>query len=981
MGLEITDLWKLIFQSQLLSREQCQRLNAQFLQSEGKADPRAKKLAEWLIRQKALSKYQAKILLAGRPGPFLYGDYKVYDRIESGRLAGFFRALHVGTNHPVLLKFLAGHAASSGAAWEEMQSWIPLTSHPNVSRCFEAVDLETYKFLVFEELPGQSWLEALEKMKRIGPEEASRMACLAATALAWLHENGRVHGDVRPHNLWLDPHGNVKLLLEPDVGTRNFNVSEANDREIVTRADYAAPEYMQPGRLPDAFTDIYALGSSLYHILAGKPPFPGGDVSSKLHRHATEPIQPLDALGVPPPLMQLIAYTMAKNPAVRYQQAAVVAEQLGPFVGAAKHNFRAQSPAPSLAAMEDWLQQKRAAVATPAVVVPGNAPAAAVAPAAVPAGLVDVSTSHRTSSAVLAVRRKARMRQRKNIAMLILMVMVFVTLVIGGVVLMNRPMGSSSARARPNEPEKPRAANAGVFPETPGKEVDPASGPESADPVSAAATRNAAPSRAASGPAGEVDEGQSLWSAPTHGPAISLDYVPPGGQLFLVARPSDILASEEGRRVLKALGPQFASTLSNWQTASGCPLDEIEQMVVTLFSNQGRYPRVAVTVRTKAENDPEMLREKWGSPAPVEGMEGVFQKGDMAYCVSDSDKRVFVMGPLDPEIKDVAAAKGKPPLLRREMGQLLNVSDSQRHATILFAPNFLLADGQELFQGERAKAWQALDWFLGDGLKAGMIGLHFSENFYFEMRMESDIQIDQYQLASRMRERLAQVPESIELHIARINPHPYWRLVAMRYPGMIRFLHQQTRIGVEGSHAVVNAVLPDIAAHNLVFGGEMMLASGAGTQVASAATAPGAAPVPKNIEEVLRSKISIAFAADSLEFAMQNVVSEVKAAHPGLPFEFAVKILGTDLEKDGITRNQQVRDFNHQDKSVADVLTAMVMKANPVTTVKTPDEPNQKLIWVVGPDPANNANMVVLITTRAAAEQKKYVLPEVFRQK
>src|SRR5688500_6804476 len=138
---------------------------------------------------------------------------------------------------------------------------------------------------------------------------------------------------------------------------------------------------------------------------------------------------------------------------------------------------------------------------------------------------------------------------------------------------------------------------------------------------------------------------------------------------------------------------------------------------------------------------------------------------------------------------------------------------------------------------------------------------------------------------------------------------------------MIRFLHEYTRVGVEGSHAMLNSVVPSQAAHNLFFGGEMVLASTPGVAVAAATTTKGSGP--KNLDDLLKAKISIGFAQDSLEFSMQNIVTAVKGAYPDLPFEFQIKILGTDLEKDGITRNQEIRDFNHKDKPVNELLTAM----------------------------------------------------------
>jgi hypothetical protein len=85
-----------------------------------------------------------------------------------------------------------------------------------------------------------------------------------------------------------------------------------------------------------------------------------------------------------------------------------------------------------------------------------------------------------------------------------------------------------------------------------------------------------------------------------------------------------------------------------------------------------------------------------------------------------------------------------------------------------------------------------------------------------------------------------------------------------------------------------------------------------------------------------------------------------------------------DMQKDGITKNQSIRDFNKQDATVADVLTALVMRGNPDTTVKTPNEPNQKLVWCVGDDPNQPGRRVILITTRDGAATRGLTLPEVF---
>ena len=81
MSVSIPDFWKLLIESQLLTREQCQHLATQFGGSQGAAND-VQVLAKWLISQNVISRYQAAVVLAGRAGPFCYGDYKIYERVE-----------------------------------------------------------------------------------------------------------------------------------------------------------------------------------------------------------------------------------------------------------------------------------------------------------------------------------------------------------------------------------------------------------------------------------------------------------------------------------------------------------------------------------------------------------------------------------------------------------------------------------------------------------------------------------------------------------------------------------------------------------------------------------------------------------------------------------------------------------------------------------------------------------------------------------
>lgn len=168
----------------------------------------------------------------------------------------------------------------------------------------------------------------------------------------------------------------------------------------------------------------------------------------------------------------------------------------------------------------------------------------------------------------------------------------------------------------------------------------------------------------------------------------------------------------------------------------------------------------------------------------------------------------------------------------------------------------------------------------------------------------------------------------------------------------------------------------------LSLGSELLATPGSAAAESSSGLA--AASGPQTIEDVLALKTKLAFDAQSLEFCLRDLLLDAQKVAKGSPFaqggrqELALKISGPDLQLEGITRNMTIRDFN-QEGTIAELLTALVQKANPVKA-KAVHDPDQKLIWVIGPDP-DTGKESILITTRAAAAKKKYTLPAEFQLK
>ena len=112
---------------------------------------------------------------------------------------------------------------------------------------------------------------------------------------------------------------------------------------------------------------------------------------------------------------------------------------------------------------------------------------------------------------------------------------------------------------------------------------------------------------------------------------------------------------------------------------------------------------------------------------------------------------------------------------------------------------------------------------------------------------------------------------------------------------------------------------------------------------------------------------------------MADLQSEIQDDLGKLPFAFNIRLIGGDLESEGITKNQRPGELVMNQKSLGEILTAIMVGANPDKDISGPKDPNCKLIWVVADDPENPGQKAILITTRKAAAQKSYPLPQAFQ--
>jgi serine/threonine protein kinase len=178
-----------------------------------------------------------------------------------------------------------------------------------------------------------------------------RIAFLVSLGLQHIHEKGMVHRDLKPGNLMLHPvpwpeqytlRSMVKILdiglgrtlFDPD--SREVSEDLTNEGAILGTPDYLSPEQTRDARRADIRSDLYSLGCSLYHMMAGQPPFKDENPVRRILRHATEQPRPLQEHNreVPAKLNQIVVKLLAKKPEDRYQTPAALSNELKAFLSA-----------------------------------------------------------------------------------------------------------------------------------------------------------------------------------------------------------------------------------------------------------------------------------------------------------------------------------------------------------------------------------------------------------------------------------------------------------------------------------------------------------------------------------------------------------------------------------------------------------------------------------------------------------------------
>lgn len=327
----------------LLNSQQLEKLEKAL---QGRSLP-AERILHELFQRKWLTAFQRERITNGHIDELvLDGIYLLQDKLGEGGMGQVFKAKHLRMKAIRAIKIIRPECLTNKNAvarfYREIES-ISRLNHPNIVQAFDAREVNGTHYLVMEYVEGQTLAHISQERGPLPIHQAADYIRQVAMGLQHTHEEGLVHRDIKPSNLLLTTVGDivkaerVKIL---DLGLARLRESSEDDVDLHTRTgalmgtpDFMAPEQATNVKAADIRADIYSLGCTLYQLLVGQVPFPGGISLNKMYRHQSETPAPVSKFrsDVPEGMIQVLNRMLAKNPAERQRVPQDIVDALRPF--------------------------------------------------------------------------------------------------------------------------------------------------------------------------------------------------------------------------------------------------------------------------------------------------------------------------------------------------------------------------------------------------------------------------------------------------------------------------------------------------------------------------------------------------------------------------------------------------------------------------------------------------------------------------
>jgi hypothetical protein len=255
-------------------------------------------------------------------GQRLAGRYELQDLAGSGGMSSVYKARDTVLERTVAIKILHDHYSDDPEYVERFRREareLARLNHPNIVTVIDRGEFEGRQFIVFEHVDGETLKSLVERSGPMPVDQAVSLVHQVARGLAFAHEQGIVHRDVKPHNVLIDENGTAKVT---DFGiARSLDPAEGltETGTLLGTSEYIAPEQASGGPV-DERSDQYSLAIVLYELITGEPPYTGDNFMAVAVKHIQEPVPSVRDRrpDVSPRLDAILGRALAKRPEDRF---------------------------------------------------------------------------------------------------------------------------------------------------------------------------------------------------------------------------------------------------------------------------------------------------------------------------------------------------------------------------------------------------------------------------------------------------------------------------------------------------------------------------------------------------------------------------------------------------------------------------------------------------------------------------------------
>ena len=252
-----------------------------------------------------------------------FDRFQIRTHMAQGGMADIYRAYDLTSGKEVVLKIPNRMMIGDPAQYERFQRELAVMNelhHPSIQTGLGSGQYNRTPYLVTEFVDGKSMRDVVSQQAPMPPEQAVSLIHKIADGMAYCHDHDVVHRDLKPENILITD-ANQPVIIDFGLALTKEarRVTYANLTPSAGTPDYMSPEQIE-GQRGDKRTDIYAVGTMLYELLAGHVPFAGDNYQVVMQQHLQAAIPRLDEdkPGISPQIAAVVTRCLQRNPDDRY---------------------------------------------------------------------------------------------------------------------------------------------------------------------------------------------------------------------------------------------------------------------------------------------------------------------------------------------------------------------------------------------------------------------------------------------------------------------------------------------------------------------------------------------------------------------------------------------------------------------------------------------------------------------------------------